>query len=180
MSSTTLPPPSPPVRRGFGCVSPCCPPYRMSNAQRVLWPRRDSNPRYRLERANQRLSAGVGAATVGLPGPLRLAHSFGGPGSGMSTHLAAFAFRAGTAANCLCQLPLLERHHGRRSGSRHRWRGRSGPTHHAAACGAGTVRRHRRHRPLRPPNSSPSSTIVVAGRSSWTPTLLTQRRSSGS
>jgi hypothetical protein len=33
---------------------------------------------------------------------------------------------------------------------------------------------------LRPPNSSPSSTIVVAGRSSWTPTLLTQRRSSGS
>ena len=33
---------------------------------------------------------------------------------------------------------------------------------------------------LRPPNSSPSFSIVLAGRSSWTPTLLTQRRSSGS
>ena len=70
-------------------------------------------------------------------GPLRLASSFGGPGSGGSTHLTAFAFRAGTAANCRCRLPLLERHHGRRSGSGHRWRGRSGQTHHAAACGAG-------------------------------------------
>jgi hypothetical protein len=78
-----------------------------------------------------------------------------------------------------CRLPLLERHHGRRSG--------------VVTGGAGGLGRLITQRLAerdcasssptpttpRPPNSSPSSIIVVAGRSSWTPTLLTQRQWSG-